>query len=70
MDEISQQYAHEQLARQVDELEAENEQLRASLIQVRGFASVMAENNWRDLRLHIERQCDVLNQSVKANTEQ
>jgi hypothetical protein len=36
--------------------------LRARLVQIRGFASVMAENNWRDLQLHIERQTDVVEQ--------
>lgn len=34
---------------------------QAALTQVRGFAKVMGAHNWRDLRLHIERQCDVLN---------
>lgn len=38
----------------------EIERLRAALIQVRGFAQAMNENNWRDLRLHIERQTDCL----------
>ncbi len=31
--------------------------LVAAIAQIHGFASVMDESNWRDLRLHIERQC-------------
>lgn len=38
----------------------EIERLREAIIQVRGFAHLMAENNWRDMQLYIERQCDVL----------
>lgn len=37
----------------------EIERLRAAQDQIRGFAKVMDENNWRDLKLHIERQCAV-----------
>lgn len=41
--------------------------LRAALIQIRGFVEVMEPNNWRDLRLHIERQCNVIDgQSMKV----
>ena len=31
-----------------------------ALIQIRGFAKVLSDNNWQDMRLHILRQCDVL----------
>lgn len=45
----------------------EIKRLRAALVQVRGYAAVMEPNNWRDLRLHIERQCNVLDrQSTQA----
>lgn len=52
---ISRIHAH---IEQAEKLRAENGRLRAALTQIRGFAKVMDENNWRDLRLHIERQCD------------
>jgi hypothetical protein len=35
---------------------AEIERLRADLSQVRAFAKVMDENNWRDVSLRIQRQ--------------
>lgn len=38
-------------------LSEENDRLLDALIQIRGFAVVMNETNWRDLKLHIERQC-------------
>lgn len=41
-------------------LRAEIERLLAALVQVEGFAHVMNERNWRDLKTHISRQCDVL----------
>jgi hypothetical protein len=34
----------------------EIERLRAEFVQVRAFAKVMDENNWRDLSLRIQRQ--------------
>ena len=40
--------------------DAEIERLRAALIQVRGFAAIMAPNNWRDCKLYIEQQRLVL----------
>jgi hypothetical protein len=36
--------------------EAEIEQLRAALAQVRAFAKMMSKDNWRDLSLRIQRQ--------------
>lgn len=32
----------------------------AALEQISDFVAVMDESNWRDLRLHIERQCGVI----------
>lgn len=32
----------------------------AALEQISDFVAVMDETNWRDLRLHIERQCSVI----------
>jgi hypothetical protein len=34
----------------------EIERLRADLVQVRAFAKMMDENNWRDVSLRIQRQ--------------
>jgi hypothetical protein len=51
------------------EMCAEIERLIAALVQVRGFAHVMDESNWRDLRLHIERQCDVLDDDLQQPQE-
>lgn len=60
-DETARAKASEEYALgQLGGLLAEIERLRAALIQVRGFAKVMTQDNWADLRLHIERQCDVL----------
>lgn len=47
---------------QFERLTAESEKLKSAMIQVRGFAAVMGPNNWHDLRLHIERQTDILEQ--------
>lgn len=44
------------------EAASEIDRLLAALVQIRGFAHVMSEDNWRDLRLHIERQTDILYQ--------
>lgn len=49
----------------VDRLQAEIDRLTAALTQIRGFAHVMMADNWADLRLHIERQCDVLEQMAE-----
>ncbi len=49
--------------------EAENERLQAALDQIHGFASVMDESNWRDLRLHIERQCSARGAFEPAENE-
>lgn len=46
------------------------ERLRAALTQVRGFVRVMESHNWRDLRLHIARQCNVLNDEQSAHPQQ
>ena len=48
---------------------AEIAELRAALIQIRGFAFVMNERNWRDLRLHIERQTDAVNQQTELHEQ-
>lgn len=52
---------YEMCDRAADEIE----RLRATLVQIRGFAHVMESHNWRDLQLHIERQCDVLDSGVQ-----
>ncbi len=48
---------------------AEIGRLRAAIAQIHGFASVMDENNWRDLRLHIERQCNARGAFEPAENE-
>jgi hypothetical protein len=53
--------------RMLAERNAEIANLRARLVQIRGFVSVMAENNWRDLQLYIERQTDVDEQTAGEN---
>jgi len=45
------------------------ERLRAALIQIRGFAGVMAPTNWKDMKLHIERQCEVLGASQQKRDD-
>ena len=46
-----------EMSDQYEALDDVRGRLRAALTQISGFAKVMDENNWRDLRLHIERQC-------------
>lgn len=38
--------------------------MKAALEQIRGFVAVMNESNWRDIRLHIERQCSVIEKAT------
>lgn len=45
-------------SQELAKLQAEIARLRADLGHIRGFASVMDENNWRDCKLYISRQCD------------
>jgi ferredoxin len=44
----------------VEDALAKIERLTAALEQVRGFAAIMADNNWLDCKLYIERQCSAL----------
>jgi len=37
--------------------------LLGALEQIRGFASVMDESNWRDIKLHIQRQCSMIDKA-------
>lgn len=50
-------------AQKTARLEDEIERLRGIIVQIRGFAHVMSDNNWRDLQLHIQRQCGDLEQA-------
>ncbi len=43
-----------------DTLATEVQRYRVAIVQIRAFALAMDESNWRDMKLHIERQCDVL----------
>jgi hypothetical protein len=54
--------AQSALRQELKEAKAEIKRLRAALIQVRGFAAMMDESNWRDLKTHISRQCAALEQ--------
>ncbi len=52
-----------------ERVKAEIDRLRAALAQIHAFASVMDESNWRDLRLHIERQCSARGAFEPAENE-